>query len=390
MIELAVVTVAIGALMLLLWGTCKGVLDPRGFSPEDVYTINIRSVSESSPYYLPEYEDNFFEDRAELIRRLKENPNVEYVSLQNNFVPYKLSWIGSEIRFDGPDSLNYFGNFRFAEPDIIKVLDIRSLTGKSQDELIGMLERGEILISPDANFEEQNGPIEKFVGKTAYIHGSEDMKTKIGDIVYSVKRQDFDKSVSSVILPLSMKGGNNRWNNIILKVKPGKDKAFEEDFYSDYDLTHLRNVYFTGLKSLVKMGESLNMETYIKVRLMIGISVFFLITIFLGLLGTFWFRVQQRVSEIAIRKTFGATNKEIFKRVIGEGMLLLLGGVLLISACVWPFIKKITELVDEKWYTLLAIEGITVGLIAIGIILSLWYPAWRAMKIEPAIAIKEE
>ena len=390
-IELAIVTLAIWTLMTYLWSTCKGVLDPRGFNPEDVYSIDIRSVAKASPYFLPEYEENFFEDRNELIRRLKENPNVEYVSLHYNFLPYDLSWIGNSIRIEGSDSIMYSGNFRYAQPEIIKLLDIKSVTGKSQDELTAMLERGEIFISPDKDFEEKNGPIEKFVGKTAYTYaaGQYDYPVKIGDIVYSVKREDFDKAPASVILPYSFEE-DERWRRIILKVKPDRGKAFEEDFYSDYDLTHLRNTYFTGLKSLVKMGENQNVKKYIQVRFLTGISAFFLLTIFLGLLGSFWFRVQQRVSEIAIRKTFGATDKEIFRRIIGEGLLLLLGGVLLISACVWPFIKKITESINEEWYTILAIEGVTSALIAIGIILSLWYPAWRAMRIEPAIAVKEE
>lgn len=38
---------------------------------------------------------------------------------------------------------------------------------------------------------------------------------------------------------------------------------------------------------------------------------FLLLNIFLGLLGTFWFRTQQRVGEIAIRKVNGATPQHI-------------------------------------------------------------------------------
>ena len=117
---------------------------------------------------------------------------------------------------------------------------------------------------------------------------------------------------------------------------------------------------------------------------------FLIVTIFLGLLGSFWFRVQQRVSEIAVRKTFGASDKDLFRRIIGEGMILLIASFLLTSACVWPFVKKFMELANVKWGTLVATEGIALGVLAIGIVLSLLYPAWRAMKIEPAIAVKEE
>lgn len=51
---------------------------------------------------------------------------------------------------------------------------------------------------------------------------------------------------------------------------------------------------------------------------------FLLLNIFLGLLGTFWFRTQQRRSEIALHKAHGASDMSIFVRLISEGLLLLL------------------------------------------------------------------
>lgn len=50
---------------------------------------------------------------------------------------------------------------------------------------------------------------------------------------------------------------------------------------------------------------------------------FLLLNIFLGLLGTFWFRTQQRRSEIALHKAHGATDRAIFSRLLSEGLLLL-------------------------------------------------------------------
>ena len=180
------------------------------------------------------------------------------------------------------------------------------------------------------------------------------------------------------------------WGEIAVKVKPGRGKEFEKDFKTDRSMTRLRNLFLNDLQSLTELGEVVNTPQKVDNRLRIGISAFLLATIFLGLLGSFWFRVQQRTSEIAIRKTFGATDKDLFRRIIGEGMVLLLAGVVFTSLCVWPFIRKITEMTGEEWYTFLAIEAATTGLMALGIVLSLWYPAWRAMKIEPAIAVKEE
>lgn len=395
-LELAIVALAIWTIITALWITAKGWFQPRGFNPENVYSLRVKSIPENSPYFLTEYKDQFTADRDELMRRLRENPYVENVSLENNFSPYEYSFVGSILRIEGKDSITYSGNFRSGDPEIIDLLGIQSATGKTNKELTAMLERGEVLISKYEGFrkdlsKDKDISYENLIGKTAYLFGQEDSPAKIGDMVIPVKRSDYEEALGMVIIPFS--ADNNKRNSeksLLIKVKDGAGKKFEEDFYSDYDLTHLRNVYLSDLISLVKKGKSVHRETEINIRLMVGLSFFLLLTIFLGLLGSFWFRVQQRTSEIAIRKTFGATNKDLFQRIIGEGLLLLLGGLLLTSACVWPFVKKITNEIDEYWYTLLAIEAITAGFMALGIILSLWYPAWRAMHVEPAIAVKEE
>lgn len=392
-LELTIVTFVVWVIITFLWSTTlKALVQPRGFTPENVYSLRAKSIPEKSPYFLEEYKDQFSQDRDELIHRLKENPNVEYISLENNFTPYEYSYVGNAIRIEGYDSLLYNGNFRTANPEIIKLLDIQSITGKTQDELTNMLERGEILISKynGFSFEDfKDFPATDLIGKTAYLYGQEDRPVKIGDLVIPVKRSDYEPSGGMVILPFGPNDRNSE-TGIILKVKDGKGKDFEQDFYSNYELTHLRNVYLSEMTSLVKKGESIHREIEINIRLHVALSLFLLITIFLGLLGSFWFRVQQRTSEIAIRKTFGASNRDLFRRIMAEGMVLLIGAIIIASACIWPFIDGITEKTGEKWYTFLTFEAITAGVIAIGIILSLWYPAWRAMHVEPAIAVKEE
>ncbi|MCH5229524.1 MAG: FtsX-like permease family protein [Muribaculaceae bacterium] len=387
-VELAVVSLAIWAILTLLWVQCQGLFYPLGFNPERVYTIDVKNIPESSPYFLSEYKDSYYQDRKELIRRLRNNPNIEAVSLHSNFAPYEYNYMGNGLFIDGKDSIFYTGNFRYAEPDIIDIMEIRSLTGKNHRQLRKMLSEGKILISQHENFENRMGDIEKFIGKEASNEGIRENGWVIGDVVERVRRSNYEYNPEGVVIfPIDV---DKDWGNIILKVKPGKEKNFIEDFNSDRSLSHLRNIYLSNLKSLVKKGESIHREIEINIRLMVSISFFLLITIFLGLLGSFWFRVQQRISEIAIRKTYGASNKDLFRRIIGEGLILLLAGLVLVSVCIWPFIREITDTINEAWWTLLILEGIAAGMIALCIVLSLWYPSWRAMKIEPAIAVKEE
>lgn len=388
-LEMGVVVFTIWALLLALWATNKGYFQPRGFTPDDVYNLSVKYISAASPYYLPEYADNYYQDRDELIRRLRENPNVEYVSLHNNMLPYNYNFTGNNLKIEGmPDSILYYGNFRKAEPDIIKLLDIKSTTGKTQDELVAMLRRGEVLISPNVQYEEKYGSVKDLLGKHVKAYFSE-TPLRVGDIVENVRRNDYEPRYEGMLI-YSYDPNKPEWGDIALKVKPGKRKDFEKDFKTDRSLTHLRNVYLADLQLLTDIGDNIHAPIKVENRLKIGVSFFLLVTIFLGLLGSFWFRVQQRTSEIAIRKTFGASNRDLFRRIMAEGMLLLIGGIIIASACVWPIIWRLVEKTGEKWYTFLTVEAITAGVMAIGIVLCLWYPAWRAMKIEPAIAVKEE
>ena len=60
-----------------------------------------------------------------------------------------------------------------------------------------------------------------------------------------------------------------------------------------------------------------------KVNSQAVVVLFLLVNVFLGLIGTFWFRTRRRRSEIALRMTMGSTRGGVFRLLIGEGLLLL-------------------------------------------------------------------
>ena len=120
---------------------------------------------------------------------------------------------------------------------------------------------------------------------------------------------------------------------------------------------------------------------------------FLLLNIFLGLFGTFWFRAQQRVSEIAIRKVSGATRGDVFRRLIGEGLLLLT--VITPLALVADF--NIAKLEMTSWFDgyftvmrFVICTAVTYVIMALMISLGIAIPAFRAMKMPPAVALHDE
>ena len=71
-------------------------------------------------------------------------------------------------------------------------------------------------------------------------------------------------------------------------------------------------------------------------------------------------------------------------------MILLGFAVIIASAIVWPFSHYAIDQAGIEWYEILIFELVAIGLVALGILLSVIYPARKAMNIEPAIAIKDE
>lgn len=392
-VELAVVVIAIWLIMTFLYLLTAGLFTERGFDPEDVYVLQARNVSKSSPEYVETGDSTWaslFDDRAALLQRLREHKDVESVALSGGAIPYNYNYNGNMISVPNePDSIFYSGNFPYGSPDIVKALGLRSLTGTSPDKLVEMLERGEILISDNDAYVRQGRDPFALKGKMV-IFGQDSSKTyRVGDIIANIRRNDYEEArAGTVLVPIDEK---NKWAyELAIKVKPGHGDSFKEAFKNDKSLQRQRNMYFTDLKSLMDKREGNQRSLDTKVRMFAVVMGFLLLTIFLGLLGTFWFRMQQRVSEIAIRKVCGATKVQIFMRIFGEGMILLGFAVIIASAIVWPFSHYAIDQAGIEWYEILIFELVAIGLVALGILLSVIYPARKAMNIEPAIAIKDE
>lgn len=392
-VALTVVTGLIWGASILFYRTIKPTLSPRGFDYKNVYTLNLKQVPKTSPYFTEmadgEYTNAYYNDFKTLIERLRNNPNVEKVAFHWNALPYSMNFNGNNLsRIDVKDSISYNGNVRSGSPDIVSVLGYESVTGKTQEQLSEILRRGELLLGDSWTYKEAGRNVMDLLGKTVILNNDSSQTYRVGDIIQNVRRMDYEGSWGgTIVVPLSE---DTPWGNIAIKIRDGHDNRFKEDFKNNKELRHQRNVYLSDLTRLADTREAIQRSVATTQHMLVCLMVFFLLTIFLGLLGTFWFRIQQRVGEIAIRKVSGATKADIFRRVIGEGMILLLTASLLMSVLIWPFAKAFTGMLDATYLEMFIFEFIAIALVALGIVMSLWYPAARAMRIEPAIALKSE
>lgn len=110
----------------------------------------------------------------------------------------------------------------------------------------------------------------------------------------------------------------------------------------------------------------------------------------LGLYGVLAFSVAQRTKEIGIRVALGAQARDVFKLILGQGMLLVSVGVVLGLATAFAVTRFISSLlfgVTPTNATTFVLA--TVGLAALAL-LACYLPARRATKVNPLVALRYE
>ena len=130
------------------------------------------------------------------------------------------------------------------------------------------------------------------------------------------------------------------------------------------------------------------------IRFYFSCILFFLLNVFLGIIGTFWFRTQQRSAEIGLRMAMGASRRNIFRHLFAEGFVLL--GVAFVPAAL--VFANLMYLEVTEWSAmqipmlgrLLCGMGMTLGLIGIMVAIGIGFPAYRAMRLQPADTLHDE
>ena len=407
-IEMVIVSVVVWGILVSIISSAYGIFTPRGFKYDDVYVANMKYVSRDSPQFAEPSDTStagqyrfYADDVRLLLARLREKPYIEAVALGNNAMPYNFNFYGTAwIEEGSTDSIPYHTNRRSVSPDMALILRYESIDGKSHKEMRDALARGEVIISTNEYYENHGRDPHKLVGKMV-VNASSDGTSpyRVGSgLIRPVKRSDYEPSWSGTILiPIDESNDYDvigNLQNIAIKVKPGMGAKLEEDFRNDPLLSRQRNLLIRELRPLSRDRSNVQWASNVRLR-QYGMSIFFLLFIvFLGQLGTLRYRVEQRVSEIAIRKVAGATSADVFRRFIGESMILV--GISSLVAWIIEVIVVKTDLlniVSDGWTDIMLGIYCALGvllLLVISVITGVWIPARQAMKIEPAIALKNE
>ena len=156
------------------------------------------------------------------------------------------------------------------------------------------------------------------------------------------------------------------------------------------------NLPLNNIKTQIEqIGETLRLERlFAKLMSLFGILAQQLASI--GLYGVMAYSVSQRTNEIGIRMALGASQRNVLKMVLKQGMFLTLIGVVLGLAGAYVLTKYL-----ESWMNLTNMlygvnvnDPLTYGVIAVLLtvvsLVACYLPALRATKVDPIVALREE
>jgi putative ABC transport system permease protein len=237
---------------------------------------------------------------------------------------------------------------------------------------------------------------ESAIGKNPFPKGDEDndnQKPKedyrvIGVITDFRKGGEFSESMDCAMEYFPVERTTQAISsNLLIKVAPGTTAEFKARL--DQAMASVAKGWSFDIKTLEEMREA-DFKPRITFMITVGlIAAFLLLMVALGLIGVLWQNVSRRTHEIGLRRALGSTERNIYKQILGELIMLTTFGLLVGTLIVIQFpLLDLISMVPTGAYIVSLL--ISIGFMYLLTILCGLYPSLLAVEIQPAEALHYE
>jgi putative ABC transport system permease protein len=388
--ELALsVTLLVGAGLLIQSFRRVMEVDP-GFKPQNLLTMQV-SVNNPNGQQIAA----FFSQLQDNIRRL---PGVESAAVSNGL---PLGVANNPVFFiEGrprPEPGRESGGVRYTvSPEYFKTMGIELLKGRvftNHDT-----PETPLVVVIDEALAQQHFEHEDPIGKRLTQSANGVPSFEIIGVVRHVEQNNLDVLATTARRPQLYLA----FNQIQPDRLPGQVRRINVLTRTNVDPTSLTSAVRGQISALNKDQAVFNVRTMEQIVSqsvatrrfsMTLLTVFAFVALVLasiGIYGMMSYAVAQRTREIGLRMTLGAQRGTVLRMVIGEGMKLAIAGVvlgLIVSVALMRTIKSLLFGVSPTDPATFAAIALLLTFVAL---LACFFPARRATKVDPMVALRYE
>lgn len=387
--SLVVAQVAVSLLLLVAAGlTLRALQQLRamnpGFNPENALMMNF-------DLSLQGYQtDAGAQLRKQLLNRVESLPGVQSASV-TDFMPLSMNYNSTAILIEGqprergvnaPTAMNADVGLKYFETIGTPLLAGRELNEQDQDGKTRSVVVNETFARkffPGAN------PNETALGKQ-FRTSPEKQPWQIVGVAKDGKYWSIGEDPRAFVwFPI----GNQLSFNTLLVRTTAKPETVIGAIRGEFRSLD-PNLPVTDAKTLT---EHMNLSLFPARAVAALLSAFGLLALTLaaiGIFGVMSYAVSQRTREIGIRMALGANSKEVFKLVVGQGLkLTTIGAGLGLALALIGTRFLSTLLYNVSAVDPLTFAGVTLLLTTVAF-LACYFPARRAMKVDPMVALRCE
>lgn len=331
--ELAIVTMILWVLIDVSTVFLYNKSLPNGYDNDRLCQVDIRTYSEDDPMYNEEYgtEEACNENIERILRKVRNYEGVENATyIFTSWQYLGTSGVQAYTIKSGNEAVDSLIKpihvMRFhLNTNYFETYGIETAEGSPSPEELSKLNFAwnDVVVTEDV--------VKRFFGKENavgkklfFIDWKKDtIWCPIKAVVKDVRHQSYRPNSALIFRPL-LKPELYDYCKLVVRVKAGVDmsdflKGFDEFVNKELNVGNFYAQKVESLNEIIRLTE----VSYVTLNdITLILTVFFLINLSLGVVGTFWLQTRDRVEEMGVLRTFGATKWNIRIMLLGEGFVL--------------------------------------------------------------------
>ena len=390
-IEIMIVSVLLWYCVDFIYVAVKKNLEPMGVNTEHVYRLELGSNPTMSINRETQdsVETQWINPFLQVVRLVKEYPGVEAVAYFVGTEPFSEG--GMIQAYTTDEESRNIATIRYVSEDYDKVFKVAMQGGGFNDWNIKTSPQGAV-VSPelaDSLFQSQS-----VIGKKFHDYYQPELTFRVTGVSAPMKFNIYDRYDQFIYTPFNIWRFAYHIPTIGIRISPEADKVgFEQQFIEDMKGNlNIGPFYLFSLTSYDFKSDVYNAVSGVSNYLTVITS---LLIVFLGILGTFWFQMESRRSEIGLRMALGSSQKQILNKILSESLVIFLLAfipalIICFSLADWNVTYTFHDAMDYTWSrfwtTQIFTAIIIMGIISLGALI----PAHRASKTHPVDALRDE